>query len=81
MKTIKAIDLLNKIANGEKVPKKIRELFEDMESDPTVIYEYSEEDKDYRYYYDRTWSNLITEDLFIGYGTDALNHQFEIIEE
>lgn len=81
MKTIKAIDLLNKIANGENVPKKIRYLYEDMEGDTEIIYEYVEEDKDYRYYYDRTWSNLITEDLFEGYGTEALNQQFEIIEE
>ena len=39
MKTIKIIDLLNKIANGEEVPKKIKYL----------IYEYTYNDNDEEY--------------------------------
>lgn len=39
MKTIKIIDLLNKIANGKEVPKKIKYV--------NLIWKYDEETKDY----------------------------------
>ena len=44
MKKIKIIDLLNKIANGEKVPKKIRYFLYEGNND---IYEYWEEADEY----------------------------------
>lgn len=67
MKTIKIIDLLNKIANGEEVPKKIK-----YEND---IYKHID---NYCYYCDET--NLILSDrIFAEYS--KLNDEVEIIEE
>lgn len=75
MKTIKIIDLLNKIANGEEVPKTIEYNDE--------IRDYCDEDKDYicrdsQDYY------LFYNVLISGNGAkfkDALNDEVEIIEE
>lgn len=67
MKKIKIIDLLNKIANGGKVPKKIK--YED------DIYIHID---NYCYYCDKT--NLILSDrIFAEYS--KLNDEVEIIEE
>ena len=63
---IKIIDLLNKIANGEEVPKKIKWLGK--------TYEYSHND---RFYYQNSWSmyrDFYTEG-------NCLNEDVEIIEE
>ena len=63
---IKIIDLLNKIANGEEVPKKIKWLGQ--------IYEYSNSN---RFYYQNSWSmyrDFYTEG-------NCLNDEVEIIEE
>ena len=45
MKTMKVIDLLNKIANGEEVPKRIKYI--------NSIWEYDEKTKDY--FHDDLW--------------------------
>lgn len=63
---IKIIDLLNKIANNEKVPKKIRYFGE--------IYEYSEEMK----FYYQNCSSMYR--YFFTKG-NCLNDEVEIIEE
>lgn len=63
---IKIIDLFNKIANNEKVPKKIRYFGE--------IYEYSEEMK---FYYQNGFS--MYRDFFTE--GNCLNDEVEIIEE
>ena len=70
---IKIIDLLNKIANGEKVPKKIQ--WED------IIYAYSEYDKDYLEYpfSDEEYKGLF--DMRNNILTRFLNDEVEIIEE
>lgn len=63
---MKIIDLLNKIANGEEVPKKIKWQGQ--------IYEYSRND---RFYYQNSWSmyrDFYTEG-------NCLNDEVEIIEE
>ena len=63
---MKVIDLLNKIANGEKVPKKIKCL--------GVIYEYCDNDK---FYYQNGYSmyrDFYTEG-------NCLDEEVEIIEE
>lgn len=63
---MKIIDLLNKIANGEEVPKKIKWKGQ--------IYEYSRND---RFYYQNSWSmyrDFYTEG-------NCLNDEVEIIEE
>ena len=63
---IKIIDLLNKIANNEEVPKKIKWLGQ--------TYEYSH---NYRFYYQNSWSmyrDFYTEG-------NCLNEDVEIIEE
>ena len=67
---MKIIDLLNKIANGEEVPKKIK--FND--------YEYLYHDKEHGYCrsdYDCTYICLDSE----YYLFDILNEEVEIIEE
>lgn len=63
---IKIIDLFNKIANNEKLPKKIRYFGE--------IYEYSEEMK---FYYQNGFS--MYRDFFTE--GNCLNDEVEIIEE
>ena len=66
MKTIKIIDLLNKIANGEEVPKKIKYEFKE--------YELSLSSKNY-YRTDRS------EDLLSIVSGDELNDYVEILDE
>ena len=63
---IKVIDLLNKIANGEEVPKKIKWLGQ--------IYEYSNSN---RFYYQNGWSMYRD---FYKEG-NCLNEEVEIIDE
>ncbi len=69
MKKIKVIDLLNKIANGEEVPKKVK-----YEGD---IYEYN--NCDYQNYEDYETTNLISEVIFMN--KQNLNEEVEIIED
>ena len=77
MKTIKIIDLLNKIANGEEVPKKIK--YRD------CIREYDDEDKDYiarnqgenEFYLFCNVLSAATGEKF----KNCLNDEVEIIEE
>lgn len=75
MKTIKIIDLLNMIANGEEVPKKIwlRRIWR-------VPMTYSEEAKDY---YCTNNPNGLFEYYFKSYNKEDfnLNEEVEIIEE
>ena len=70
---MKIIDLLNKIANGEEVPKKIK--WED------IIYAYSEYDKDYLEYpfSDEEYKGLF--DMRDNILTQFLNDEVEILEE
>lgn len=71
MKTIKVIDLLNKIANGEEVPKKIKiwgYTFLRYEDKTSGIYYYATEDEN-------------DELMEILDGTNELNDELEIIEE
>ena len=67
-KTIKVIDLLNKIANGEEVPKKIR--YDD------DIYEYDYDEKNYAYFFIDIYNYLFDEDI-----TQILDDEVEIIED
>ena len=74
-KTIKVIDLLNKIANGEEVPKRIK---------------YKNEVREY-VYDDRDYVNSNSSEFYLFYGTmkartgidfvNALNDEVEIIED
>ena len=70
---MKIIDLLNKIANGEEVPKKIKW--------ENIIYAYSEYDKDYLEYpfSDEEYRGLF--DMRDSILTQFLNDEVEIIEE
>jgi len=75
MKTIRVIDLLNKIANGEEVPKKIK--YKDF------IYEYFEQETviDYRCYDEKTelygyLSSCVDYEAF-----NILDNEVEILEE
>lgn len=72
MNKIKIIDLLNKIANGEEVPKKIKYRGE--------IAEYDEELFDY--WIENLFKNTgyLFEGIFVNYG-NKLNDEVEIIEE
>ena len=74
MKTIKIIDLLNKIANGEEVPKKIKYL--------NAIYIYNKETKQY-YKLDNNYvDTILTKSLrAVLINFDRLNDEVEIIEE
>lgn len=63
---MKIIDLLNKIANGERIPKKIKYKEEILEYDGCDNY-YIDEDLD-RLFYEYDWIN-------------SLNDEIEIIEE
>ena len=72
MKTIKVIDLLNKIANGEEVPKKIK-------YENRILY-LDDEGNEYEptfNYYDKDGENA----LFEGWIGQYLNDEVEIIEE
>lgn len=83
MKTIKVIDLLNKMANGEELPKKIRVpeevLIRELENSEIVhkdavemvVYEYNESLKEY---YSRSRCNGLD-------ATRYLNKEVEIIED
>ena len=69
MKTIKIIDLLNKIANGEEVPEKIKI--------NNVIYEY----RSYMYCTEKANYQDIEDYLFGKWNFNILNEEVEIIEE
>ena len=72
-KTIKVIDLLDKIANGEEVPKKIK-----YKGD---ILKYDEDIKDYMGI-SKTGSGSFFNYLFVNNATDKFNNdEVEIIEE
>ena len=78
MKKIKIIDLLNKVANGEEVPKRIK-----YENETRI---YNENDRDYEHIGDRA-----NTELYLFYGVlnsrtgellkKRLNDEVEIIEE
>lgn len=70
---MKIIDLLNKIANGEEVPKKIKW--------ENIIYAYSEYDKDYLEYpfSDEEYKGLF--DMRDNILTQFLNDEVEILDE
>ena len=65
---IKIIDLLNKIANGEEVPKKIKWGDFELEWEELCYHDYKFLD---------TGNHL----LFQGFATSVLNNEVEIIEE
>lgn len=69
---MKVIDLLNKIANGKELPKKIKWL--------DITYVYSEYDKDYlEYPFSDEYKGLFnTKDSIF---TQYLNNEIEIIED
>ena len=71
MKTIKVIDLLNKITNGE-VPKKIKYGYD--------IYEYNKEEQDYIYFEtgEDKYVHLIEDEIIC---TFNLLEEIEIIED
>lgn len=69
MKTIKIIDLLNKRANGEEVPKKIKY--------QNIVYEY----KDYMYCTENANYQDIEDYLFGKWNFNILNDEVEILEE
>ena len=68
MSKIRVIDLLNKIANGEEVPNKVKRI-------NGVIYEYHENSKNY-YDTDIYQNALFDDDIGLN-----LNEELEIIEE
>lgn len=73
MKTIKIIDLLNKIANGEEVPKKIR--YNSIYRSPLVYDEQAED-------YDNNGKSYMFVYLFsYKIPSKFLNNEVEIIEE
>ena len=80
MKTIKIIDLLNKIANGEEVPKKIKLLYANDEY--TEMYEYNHWVGDYTMIGEK--ENLCLFSCFV-FGTNnsknRLNDEIEILDE
>lgn len=67
---MKIIELLNKIADGEKVPKKIK--FQNL------IYEYQEDTQDY---FNGKTSEYITEGFSTEDNRQFLNIEIEVIEE
>ena len=71
MSKIRVIDLLNKIANREEVPKKIQYVDE--------IFEFNENDKTYKYE-TRSGKYLLLQDVCM-YSVEGLNNTVEIIEE
>ena len=75
MKTIKIIDLLNKIANGEEVPEKIK--YEDEKfvfSNKTHQYYVGDNSNDINTYYDNSFKKRL-------YNFIYLNDEVEIIED
>lgn len=70
---MKVIDLLNKIANNEEVPKKIK--YED------DIFEYQEYCKDYQCISNKELGFLLKDDVGYYYCYKRLNDEIEIIEE
>ena len=64
---MKIIDLLNKIANGEEVPKKVKY---------DNIYEYDYDEKNYAYFFIDHYNYLFDEDI-----TQILDDEVEILEE
>ena len=68
---MKIIDLLNKIANGEEVPKKIK--YKDSDN---VVYEFEYDDNnDY-------WSKILGGHLFVSYEiAQILNDEVEILKD
>ena len=70
---MKVIDLLNKIANGEEVPKKIKWFDKWLEKESTYIFD--EENKDYVHI---GYIEYLFNDNFM---TESLNDEVEIIEE
>lgn len=74
MKTIKVIDLLNKIANGEEVPKRI--IYS------TFTYWYDEVEKDYYHYVAKDLDDEDIEYLLDScFASDILNEEIQIIED
>lgn len=75
MKTIKVIDLLNKIANGEELPLKIKY--------KKHIYVYEEGAYDWSYYIQNNGVKFLLTDIFNSYDNilNILNNEVEIIEE
>ena len=69
---MKVIDLLNKIANGEEVPKKIKYQFKTFELSDNEVYLRTDKVKDYDY----GWKTLLQYILECD-----LNDEVEIIEE
>ena len=67
---MKIIDLLNKIANGEEVPKKIK--YNLLEKNYQILV-YDEEEQEYRY--ENDYNNFCT------FPNHHLNDEVEIIEE
>ena len=65
---MKIIDLLNKIANGEEVPKKIK--YDD------DIYEYDYDEKNYAHFFIDHYNYLFDEDIM-----QILDNKVEILEE
>ena len=65
---MKIIDLLNKIANGEEVPKKLK--YDD------DIYEYDYNEKNYAYFFIDHYSYLFNGDIM-----QILDDEVEILEE
>ena len=70
MKTIKIIDLLNKIANGEEVPKKIKY--------KNKVFIYDQQNKLYRN--EEVSSNTLKHMFYLYYLEKILNDEVEIIE-
>lgn len=69
-KTIKVIDLLNKIANGEEIPEKIKW--------KGIEFDY---DKDLEDYCDDSYCSLLYKMVSGLRGLDILDYEVEIIEE
>ena len=69
MKKIKIIDLLNKIANGEEVPKKIKI--------NNIVYEY----RSYMYCTEKANYQDIEDYLFGKWNFNILNEEAEILED
>ena len=75
---MKIIDLLNKIANGEEVPKKIG--YNKLEETENNVYTYSKKEKDYIYLDEFAENEYFFEQIFNSTIMD-LNDEIEVIEE
>ena len=73
MNKIRVIDLLNKIANGEEVPKKIK-LF-------GVTFDYIQENETYLSHYDKVNLLDMNDHLLRNKKIKLLNEEIEIIED